>query len=55
MTIWALLFGTEYIFYSGCVLLVLLVILNIVFQIFFSYTFNRNVTPEDKRKKFKAG
>ena len=55
LIIWAVLFGTMLLFIAGCTLLFLMVVLNIVFQIFYSYTFNRNVTPKDKRRKYKEG
>ena len=55
LIIWAVLFGTMLLFFAGCVLLAFMVILNIVFQIFYTYTFNRNVTPKDKTRKYKEG
>ena len=36
-------------------LLAAMIILNIVFQIFYTCNFNRRVTPDDKHKKYKQG
>lgn len=55
LIIWALLFGTMFLFYAAVGLLGLLILLNIIFQIFYTCTFNRNVTPADKLRKYKEG
>ena len=55
LILWALLFGTMMLFYAACALLVVLILLNIIFQIFYSCTFNRVVIPKDKHRKYKAG
>ena len=44
-----------FLFYAAVGLLGLLIILNIIFQIFYTCTFNRRVTPKDKLRKYKEG
>lgn len=44
-----------FLFYAACGLLGVLIILNIVFQIFYTCTFNRMFTPKDKLRKYKEG
>ena len=53
LLIWALLFGTSLLFFAGCILLGLLMMLNFVFQVVYSFSFNRTITPEDKLRKYK--
>ena len=55
LIVWASLYGTVFLLWGAIVLLGLWILLNIVFQIFFSCTFNRLVTPPDKKKKYKQG
>jgi hypothetical protein len=55
MAAWAIMFGTVFLFYASCGLLGLMIILNISFQIFYTCTFNKRVTPADKLRKQKAG
>lgn len=55
LIVWSLLFGTNMLFFAGCIMLGLLIFLNIGFQYFYSYTFNRQFVKEDKVRKFKEG
>jgi hypothetical protein len=55
LAIWAFLFGVNLLFLAVLILLVVLMILNFVFQCLYSYTFNRMITPKDKLRKFKEG
>lgn len=55
MVIWALLFGTMFLFYAAVALLAILVLLNMMFQIFYTCTFNTNITPKDKLRKYREG
>lgn len=55
LIVWALLFGSTNLFFGACVLLGILVLINIIFQIFYTCTFNRRITPKDKLRKYKEG
>lgn len=53
LIIWAILFGTMFLFYAACGLTGALVLMNVIYQIFFTCTFNKKVTPADKLLKYK--
>ena len=53
MAIWAWLFGTMLLFYATCGLLGLMIIYNFIFQCFYTCSFNKKKTPEDKLRKYK--
>jgi len=55
MIIWAFLFELKFLMFGALTLLGLLIFLNVVFQIFYTCTFNRMVTPSEKYKKYKEG
>lgn len=44
-----------FLFWAAIALLACLILLNIIFQIFFSCVFNRRITPKDKYRKYKEG
>ena len=48
-----MLFGTTDLFFGAIILIALLIILNMVFQVFYTCTFNRRVIPKDKLRKYK--
>lgn len=43
------------LFFAGCILLTVQVLVNITFQFFYAYTFNRQIAPADKVRKYKEG
>lgn len=51
LIIWSVLFDMTFLFYAACGLLAVLIILNIIFQIFYTCVFNRNITPKDRLRK----
>ena len=53
--IWAYLFEMHMLFWAVCGLFGCLVVLNMVFQILFTCTFNRKVTPKDSLRRYKEG
>ena len=55
MAAWAIMFGTVFLFYASCALLGLMIVLNIIFQIFYTCKFNKRITPSAKYRKYKEG
>lgn len=53
LIVWAFLFGVKLLLLAALILLGVLMLLNFIFQIFYSYTFNRMITPADKLRKYK--
>ena len=55
LIVWAFLFETWLLFFIAIGILVLLLLLNWVFQCIHGCVFNRTITPKDKYRKYKEG
>ena len=55
MILWAWWFAKDLLFFAGIVLLGVMLLLNLIFQIYFSCGFNTTVTPKEKKRLYKQG
>ena len=55
LMIWSLLFDTMLLFYASGGMFGIFLLTNMIFQTFYTCTFNRRHVPKDKIEKFKKG
>ena len=55
LMIWSLLFDTMMLFYAAGGMFGIFLLTNMIFQTFYTCTFNRRRVPKDKIEKFKKG